>query len=162
MTVGADTSHELHRTASSTQFTKAPKDLNRISGVASTKTETPLWIKAVGGLGLGFGFSTFGYHIMRSLGNKVTKHTPTRGYSMELAAAITVLMASRLGLPVSTTQCITSAIIGVALTNGDLKSINWKQFGKIFLGWVLTLPCAGLLAGILMGMPLNSPHFINP
>ncbi|KFY21622.1 hypothetical protein V493_07260 [Pseudogymnoascus sp. VKM F-4281 (FW-2241)] len=133
-----------------------------ISGVASTKTDTPLWIKAVGGLGLGFGFWTFGYHIMRNLGNKVTKHTPTRGYSMELAAAITVLLASRLGLPVSTTQCITGAIIGVALTNGDLKSINWKQFGKIFLGWVLTLPCAGLIAGILMGMSLNSPHLINP
>ncbi|KAL5349605.1 hypothetical protein ACLOAV_005900 [Pseudogymnoascus australis] len=133
-----------------------------ISGVTSTKTDTPLWIKAVGGLGLGVGFWTFGYHIMRNLGNKVTKHTPTRGYSMELAAAITVLLASRLGLPVSTTQCITGAIIGVALTNGDLKSINWKQFSKIFLGWVLTLPCAGLIAGILMGMSLNSPHLIKP
>ncbi|KAG4414771.1 hypothetical protein IFR04_012084 [Cadophora malorum] len=129
------------------------------SGVTSAKTDTPTWIKAVGGLGLGFGFWTFGYHIMRSLGNKITKHTPTRGYSMELAAAITVLLASRLGLPVSTTQCITGAIIGVALTNGDLKSINWKQLGKIFLGWVLTVPCAGLISGIIMGMCLNVPRW---
>lgn len=129
------------------------------SGVTSAKTETPLWIKAVGGLGLGFGFWTFGYHIMRNLGNKITKHTPTRGYSMELAAAITVLLASRLALPVSTTQCITGAIIGVALTNGDLKSINWKQLGKIFIGWVLTVPSAGLISGIIMGMALNVPHW---
>lgn len=129
------------------------------SGVTSAKTDTPTWIKAVGGLGLGFGFWTFGYHIMRSLGNRITKHTPTRGYSMELAAAITVLLASNLGLPVSTTQCITGAIIGVALTNGDLKSINWKQLGKIFFGWVLTVPCAGLVSGLIMGMALNVPHW---
>jgi phosphate/sulfate permease len=133
-----------------------------ISGVASSETDTPTWIKAIGGLGLGFGFWTFGYHIMRKLGNKVTKHTPTRGYSMELAAAITVLLASRLGLPVSTTQCITCAIVGVALTTGDVRSINWRQFGKIFLGWFLTLPAAGLIVGILMGMSLNAPHLIKP
>ncbi|RMY70247.1 hypothetical protein D0863_05921 [Hortaea werneckii] len=127
------------------------------TGVTSAETETPTWIKAVGGLGLGFGFWTFGYHIMRNLGNRITKHSPTRGYSMELAAAITVLLASNLGLPVSTTQCITGAIIGVALTNNDLKSINWKQIGKIFVGWVLTVPCAGLVSGIIMGMALNTP-----
>nr|OQO15725.1 hypothetical protein B0A51_17867 [Rachicladosporium sp. CCFEE 5018] len=127
------------------------------SGVTSASTDTPIWIKAVGGLGLGFGFWTFGYHIMRNLGNRITKHTPTRGYSMELAAAITVLLASRLGLPVSTTQCITGAIIGVALTNGDVRSLNWKQIGKIFVGWVLTVPCAGLVSGIIMGMAMNVP-----
>ncbi|KAF4214241.1 hypothetical protein CNMCM8980_006926 [Aspergillus fumigatiaffinis] len=129
------------------------------TGVASAKTDTPIWIKAVGGLGLGVGFWTFGYHIMRSLGNRITKHSPTRGYSMELGAAITVLLASRLGLPVSTTQCITGAVLGVALVNMDLRSINWKQLGKIFLGWVLTLPCAGLISGIIMGMALNVPQW---
>lgn len=98
--------------------------------------------------------------MMRCLGNKLTKTTPTRGYSMELGAAITVLLASRLGLPVSTTQCITGAIVGVALTNGDYKSLNWKQFGKIFLGWCLTVPAAGLVSGLLMGMALNVPHWV--
>lgn len=156
------------------------------SGETSTKTDTPLWIKAVGGLGLGFGkrhrpaihqvffthldffsyilcwqigFWTFGYHIMRNLGNRITKHSPTRGFSMELGAAITVLLASRLGLPVSTTQCITGAVLGVALVNMDLRSINWTQLGKIFFGWVLTLPCAGLISGIIMGMALNVPQW---
>lgn len=97
--------------------------------------------------------------MMRSLGNKLTKTSPTRGYSMELGAAITVLLASRLGLPVSTTQCITGAIVGVALTNGDVKSLNWRQLGKIFLGWVLTVPAAGLVSGLLMAMALNAPHW---
>lgn len=129
------------------------------TGISSAETGTPIWIKVVGGLGLGFGFWTYGYHIMRNLGNRITKHSPTRGFSMELAAAITVLLASQLGLPVSTTQCITGAVVGVALTNGDLKSVNWKQIGKIFIGWALTVPCAGLVSGIIMGMALNTPHF---
>ncbi|KAK3181890.1 hypothetical protein K4F52_006793 [Lecanicillium sp. MT-2017a] len=129
------------------------------SGVTSAKTDTPTWIKAVGGLTLGVGFWTFGYHIMRNLGNRITKHSPTRGYAMELAAAITVLLASKFGLPVSTTQCITGAVVGVALTNWDLRSIHWKQLGKIFIGWCLTVPCAGLISGIIMGMAINVPQW---
>ena len=109
------------------------------SGQTSAETGTPTWIKAVGGLMLGVGFWTFGYHIMRSLGNRITKHSPSRGYAMELGAAITVLIATKYGLPVSTTQCITGAVLGVALMNWDLKSINWKQLAKIFLGWCLTV-----------------------
>lgn len=96
---------------------------------------------------------------MRNLGNRITKHSPTRGFSMELAAAITVLLASQLGLPVSTTQCITGGIVGVALTNGDLKSLNWRQIFKIFVGWVLTVPCAGLVAGLLTAMAINFPRW---
>lgn len=129
------------------------------TGITNAKTKNPIWIKAVGGLGLGLGFWTYDYHIMRNLGNRITKHSPTRGYSMDLAAAITVLLATNLGLPVSTTQCITGGIIGVAAMNGDLGSINWKQLGKIFLGWVLTVPCAGLISGIIMGMALNVPRW---
>lgn len=120
------------------------------SGVTKTESGTPIWIKAVGGLTLGVGFLTFGYHIMRNLGNRITKHSPTRGYSMELAAAITVLLATKYGLPVSTTQCITGAVIGVALTNGDLKSINWKQLGKIFIGWCLTVRIGPIRYNILI------------
>jgi phosphate/sulfate permease len=129
------------------------------SGITSAKTDTPTWIKAVGGLTLGVGFWTFGYHIMRNLGNRITKHSPSRGYAMELAAAITVLLASKFGLPVSTTQCITGAVVGVALTNADLRSINWKQLGKIFIGWCLTVPCAGLVSGLIMAMAINVPQW---
>ena len=78
---------------------------------------------------------------------------------MELGAVITVLLASRLGLPVSTTQCLTGATVGVALMNYDLGAVNWRQVLFIFSGWVLTLPIAGLISGILMVMALNAPHF---
>jgi len=131
------------------------------TGEVLSTQPTPIWIAAVGGIGLSVGFWTYGYKIMRALGNKITLITPTRGFAMELGAAITVLLASRLGLPVSTTQCITGGIIGVALVNKDLKSIHWKQLAWIFLGWVLTCPVAGLISGILMGIFLNTPHFLN-
>lgn len=85
--------------------------------------------------------------------------SPTRGFSVELGAAITVLLASRLGLPVSTTQCLTGATMGVALMNYDLGAVNWKQLAYIFMGWVLTLPSAGLISGLLCLMALNTPHF---
>ena len=84
--------------------------------------------------------------------------SPTRDYSVELGSAITVLMASRLGLPVSTTQCACDAVVGFALMNLDLGAVSWKQCAFIFSGWVLTLPCAGLISGLLCVMTLNTPH----
>jgi len=129
------------------------------AGAVATKSPTPTWMLVVAGLLLGLGFWVFGYHIIRSLGNKITQLSPTRGFSMELGAAITVLLASRLGLPVSTTQCLTGSTIGVSLMNYSLGATNWRQVGFIFCGWVLTLPVAGLISGILMVMALNTPHF---
>ena len=105
------------------------------------------------------GLATYGYNIMALLGNKLTLHSPSRGYSMELGSAITVLLASQYGLPVSTTMCITGATLGVSLCNGDIRSFNWKQLGWIVLGWVLTVPIAGVSAGCVMGIILNAPHF---
>jgi len=129
------------------------------SGFVNTTSPTPVWILIVAGFLLGLGFWVYGYHIIRSLGNKITQLSPTRGFSMELGAAITVLLASRLGLPVSTTQCLTGATVGVALMNYSLGAVNWKQLVFIFSGWLLTLPIAGLMSGILMVLALNTPHF---
>ncbi|CAG8886011.1 unnamed protein product [Penicillium nalgiovense] len=128
------------------------------SGFVNTKADTPVWFLVVAGLLLGIGFWCYGYRIVRALGNKITQMSPTRGFSIELGAAITVMLASRLGLPVSTTQCLTGASMGVALMNYDLGAVNWKQLGFIFGGWVLTLPCAGLISGLLCVMALNAPH----
>ncbi|KAJ5392207.1 hypothetical protein N7509_007697 [Penicillium cosmopolitanum] len=128
------------------------------AGVVETEAPTPVWFLVVAGLLLGLGFWFYGYNIVRALGNKITQMSPTRGFSVELGAAITVLLASRLGLPVSTTQCLTGAAMGVALMNYDLGAVNWKQLGFIFGGWVLTLPCAGLISGLICLMALNTPH----
>ncbi|KAJ9664780.1 hypothetical protein H2198_000126 [Neophaeococcomyces mojaviensis] len=129
------------------------------SGVVDTRSPTPVWFLVVAGLLLGLGFWFYGYHIMRALGNKITQMSPTRGFAIELGAAITVLLASRLGLPVSTTQCLVGASMGVALMNYDIGAVNWRQLAFIFMGWVLTLPSAGLIAGLICLMALNTPHF---
>ena len=128
------------------------------AGLVETRSDTPVWFLVIAGILLGAGFWFFGYHIIRALGNKITRMSPTRGFSCELGAAITVLLASRLGLPVSTTQCLVGSTMGVALMNYDLGAVNWKQLAWIFLGWVLTLPSAGLISGLLCVMALNAPH----
>ncbi|KEF55154.1 PiT family inorganic phosphate transporter [Exophiala aquamarina CBS 119918] len=129
------------------------------SGEVNTRSPTPVWMLVVAGFLLGAGFWFYGYHIIRALGNKITQMSPTRGFSVELGAAITVLLASRLGLPVSTTQCLVGATMGVALMNYDFGAVNWRQLLFIFCGWVLTLPSAGLISGLLCVMALNTPHF---
>lgn len=129
------------------------------ASAVDTESETPVWMLVIAGFLLGAGFWFFGFHIVRSLGNRITQLSPTRGYSMELGAAITVLLASRLGLPVSTTQCLTGATLGVALMNFSVGAVNWRQLLWILSGWIMTLPIAGLISGLLMVMSLNTPHF---
>ncbi|KAF2433949.1 phosphate-repressible phosphate permease [Tothia fuscella] len=129
------------------------------TGAVTARADTPIWIIIIAGLLLGAGFWFFGHHIVRALGNKITQVSPTRGFSVELGSAIAVLMASSLALPVSTTQCLTGSVMGVALMNYDLGAVNWKQLAYIFLGWVLTLPAAGLISGLLCLMALNTHHF---
>lgn len=106
------------------------------SGEVATESDTPVWFLVIAGLLLGLGFWVYGFHIIRCLGNKITQMSPTRGYSIEMGAAITVLLASRLALPVSTTQCLVGASMGVALMNFDVGAVNWKQLGFILIGWV--------------------------
>ncbi|OLN88116.1 Phosphate-repressible phosphate permease pho-4-like protein 1 [Colletotrichum chlorophyti] len=130
-----------------------------MSGEINENGETPVWILVVAGFLLGAGFWFMGHHIIKAMGNKLTQLSPSRGFAMELGAAITVLLASRLGLPVSTTQCLTGAVIGVALMNFDVGAVNWRQVAFIFSGWLITLPCAGLIGGLLMAMSLNTPQF---
>lgn len=128
------------------------------AGRTSTQSPTPVWFLVIAGLLLGLGFWVYGYHIVRSLGNRITRMSPTRGFAVELGAAITVLVASRLGLPVSTTQCLVGSTVGVALMNYDLGAVNWRQLLWIFGGWVLTLPVAGGISGLLCLLALNAPH----
>ncbi|PVH73119.1 phosphate transporter, partial [Cadophora sp. DSE1049] len=92
------------------------------------------------------------------LGNKITHVSPTRGFPINVATPFTVLVASKFGLPVSTTQCQLGATIGVGLCNGDLKAVNWKQSGFIIMGWFITPPIVGLISGLLMATALNTPH----
>jgi solute carrier family 20 (sodium-dependent phosphate transporter) len=121
------------------------------------QTPVPLWVLALGGVMIDVGLLLFGFHIMRSLGNRLTYHSPSRGFCMELGAMLTVLTASRLGLPISTTHCITGATAGVGLCNGDARAVNWRLMGWNLCSWMLTLPCAGLVAGCLFAFMAYSP-----
>lgn len=82
---------------------------------AQAKAEVPIWQLAVLSLTISLGLVTYGYNIMKVMGNKITYHSPSRGSSMEMGAAITVLVFSQFSLPVSTSMCITGATVGVGL-----------------------------------------------
>jgi sodium-dependent phosphate transporter len=129
------------------------------STATAAKAEVPLWQIAVTALTICIGFITYGYNIMKVMGNKITYHSPSRGSSMEMGAAITILIFSQYKLPVSTSMCITGATVGVGLCNGTYKAVNWQRVGLLFFSWVMTIPIAGLIGGITMGLFLNAPHF---
>jgi PiT family inorganic phosphate transporter len=107
----------------------------------------PLWILILGGGGIVFGLATLGYRVMKTIGTQITHLTPTRGFSAELAAAATVVLASRTGLPVSTTHILVGAVIGVGLARG-VGAIDLRVIGKIVISWVVTLPAGGILAAL--------------
>ena len=94
------------------------------------------------------------------MGNKITYHSPSRGCSMEMGAALTVLIFSHYSLPVSTSMCITGATVGVGLCNGTFKAVNFQRVALLLTAWILTIPIAGTLGGCLMGLVLNAPHFL--
>ncbi|KAL8377154.1 hypothetical protein RB595_008027 [Gaeumannomyces hyphopodioides] len=124
-----------------------------------SKAEVPFWILCFGGVGIALGIWTYGYNIMRNLGNRLTLHSPARGFSMELGAAITIILATRLKLPVSTTQCITGATVGVGLCSGTWRTINWRMVAWIYMGWIITLPVAATFSGVLAGIIINAPRW---
>ena len=129
----------------------------------SGNTPTPTWCLAYGGLFIDVGLLLYGYKVMRSLGNNITYHSPSRGFSMELAALITVLWASSIGAVVSTTHVITGATVGVGLASagGKLSAVNWRMVGVTMFGWILTLPAAALVSGLLFAILAHSPHALN-
>lgn len=127
---------------------------------AQSKAEVPVWQLAVLALTISAGLCTYGYNIMKVMGNKITYHSPSRGSSMEMGAAITVLLFSQYKLPVSTSMCITGATVGVGLCNGTWRAVNWQRVGLLGFSWIMTIPIAGTLAGCIMGIVLNAPHFL--
>jgi PiT family inorganic phosphate transporter len=116
-------------------------------GEVAQKASLPLWILVVGGTGIVVGLATMGYRVMKTIGTNITELTPSRGYCATLAAAATVVLASRTGLPVSTTHIAVGAVIGVGLARG-IGAIALRVIGGIVVSWVVTLPAGGLLAAL--------------
>lgn len=115
--------------------------------VVQQKSALPLWILVLGGVGIVLGLATMGYRVMRTIGTKITELTPSRGFCATLAAASVVVLASRTGLPVSTTHIAVGAVIGVGLARG-VGAIDLRVIGGIVVSWVVTLPVGGALAAL--------------
>ena len=116
-------------------------------GEVAQKSELPLWILIMGGTGIVIGLATMGYKVMQTIGTRITQLTPSRGFCATLAAAATVVLASRTGLPVSTTHIAVGAVIGVGLARG-VGAIDLRVIGGIVVSWVVTLPVGGILAAL--------------
>ena len=116
--------------------------------------ETPLWILFLGAIGIVIGLATLGYRVMKTIGEKIVKLTPSKGFAAQLAAALTVVLASQLDMPVSTTHTLVGAVIGIGLVEG-ISTINVKSVNSIFLSWVITLPAGALLSIIFLEIFLN-------
>jgi PiT family inorganic phosphate transporter len=115
-----------------------------------SQVEVPYLLLALGGIGIAFGCMTWGRRVMRTVGEKITNLTNTRGFSVDFGAATTVLVASKLGLPISTSHTVVGAVIGVGLARG-LEAVDLNVIKKIVVSWAVTLPIA---AGTSIGIYL--------
>ena len=110
------------------------------------KPETPAWIMAVAGFGVFLGVATMGHRVIRTIGKELTDINYQRGFCIEFASTLTVVLATVLEMPVSTTHCQVGAVVFVGAAAFGPGSVRWGLFGRIVLTWVLTLPIAGLTA----------------
>jgi len=99
----------------------------------------------IGGIGIVIGLATWGYRVMETVGRKITELTPSRGFAAELAAALTIVLASRLGIPVSTTHILVGSVLGVGVARG-IGALDLRVVGRILTSWVATLPIAAGLS----------------
>ena len=103
------------------------------------KTPVPIWILGLGGAGIVVGLSMWGWRVIETIGKKITELTPTRGFAAEFAAATTIVLASRLSIPISTTHTLVGGVLGVGLARG-LDSLNFRAIREIVTSWIVTLP----------------------
>ncbi len=115
------------------------------TGIIAAKSTVSIWILILGGAGIVVGLATFGFHVIATVGKKITQLTPSRGFAAELAAATTIVIASGTGLPISTTHTLVGAVLGVGLARG-IDAIDLRVVARIFVSWVVTIPVGAFLA----------------
>lgn len=115
------------------------------SGVIGASSKVETWILLIGGIGIVVGLATFGVRVISTVGQKITHLTPSRGFAAELAASSTIVVASGTGLPISTTQTLVGAILGVGMAKG-ISAIDLRVVRGIFTSWVITIPAGAILA----------------
>lgn len=108
-------------------------------------TKVPTWTLALGGAGIVLGLATWGWRVVETIGKKITELTPSRGFSAEFGAALTIITASRLGLPISTTHTLVGSVLGVGLARG-LEALDLSTMRDIAISWIITVPAGALIS----------------
>ncbi|EEX38397.1 inorganic phosphate transporter [Vibrio metschnikovii] len=116
-------------------------------GNVASKSAIAWWILPLGGIGIVIGLATLGHKVMATVGTGITELTPSRGFAAQLATASTVVLASGTGLPISTTQTLVGAVLGVGFARG-IAALNLGVVRNIVASWIVTLPAGALLAVI--------------
>jgi len=114
-------------------------------GVVAAQATVPLWALLVGGVGIVVGLATYGWKVMETVGKKITDLTPSRGFCAQFGAATTIVIASKMALPISTTHTLVGAVLGVGLARG-IGALNLATVRDIAISWVITIPAGAILA----------------
>jgi len=114
----------------------------------AAKTAVPPWLLAFGGAGIVIGLGTYGYKVIEAVGKKITEITPTRGLSAEIGTATTVLICSKLGLPISTTFVLVGAVMGVGIARG-FGALDLSVIKRIFASWLITIPVSAVFCAVI-------------
>ncbi|XP_019937679.1 sodium-dependent phosphate transporter 1-B [Paralichthys olivaceus] len=117
----------------------------------NTDLDTPIWILLYGGVGICAGLWVWGRRVIQTMGKDLTPITPSSGFSIELASAVTVVVASNIGLPVSTTHCKVGSVVAVGWLRSR-KAVDWRLFRNIFMAWFVTVPISGLISAAIMAI----------
>ncbi|MCX7544235.1 inorganic phosphate transporter [Marinicella gelatinilytica] len=115
------------------------------SGMVAAESALETWVLMLGAVGIVIGLATYGVRVIRTVGQKITHLTPSRGFAAELAASTTIVVASGTGMPISTTQTLVGAVLGVGMARG-ISAIDLKVVRNIFASWVVTIPAGAALS----------------
>lgn len=144
-------------TAALQAFTHGTNDAQKAMGIITlalvtggflTEVEVPFWVQLSAALAMGLGTSVGGWKIIKTVGGKIMKIEPVNGAAADLTSALVIFTATKIGMPVSTTHVISSAIMGVGSAK-RVKGVKWGVAIRIVLTWVITLPISALIAALI-------------